>query len=419
MLSTVRVRNAVVLVVIACLSVAALVLLRSADNRHYTAYFTEVKGIYVGDDVTVLGVPVGKITDIVPGPRQVKVEMEVEGDQKLPADVRAAIVSKSLVSVRAIVVGPVYGGGPVLKNGGVIPITRTTVPVEYDEVKDELVKLTDALGPNGANDRGAAGDLISSTAQYLDGRGGDINQTIKDLSAASQALSDNKGDLFATVRNLDVFVRALRDSDAQVRTFSTQLDTASGVLDKNSQDIQRAVKQFKQLTQETSTFFKDNSALLADTLTSLQTTTGVVAENRQNIADLLQIAPGAISNFYNIFDTRGPAITGELAVSNLGDPAYIICGGLFALGGSTTDCRTAIEPLVKYLKLSAPPLGLNPLTGPGVGPGGVQTPDEANILTSQGAASAASVPGAAGTPTTGPPPAADLLSQLASMLGGK
>ena len=365
-----RVRRGVVLAVVVTLVAAAFLALQSAQKQTITAYFTETKGIYVGDDVTVLGVPVGKVAEITPERDRVRVELEIDGDTKIPAEARAAIVTKSLVSVRSIVVGPAYESGEVLADGGEIPVSRTTVPVEFDEVKDELVRLTQALGPQGANSEGAASDLVTATATFLDGQGGDIRTTIENLATASTTLAENQGDLFGTVRNLDVFVTALEDSDQLVRDFETSLAGASSVLAENQGNISRAIDEFASLTTTTKDLFEDNGQILAQTLTSLESTTSLLAENRQSVADLLQVAPTALSNLHNIFDPRVPAITGELGITNFGDPAYLICGGLFALGGSTTDCRSAIAPLAQLLKISAPPVGVNPLSNGSVGPDG-------------------------------------------------
>lgn len=375
-----RMRTATAAVIVVFLVVAMVVFLHGTQDRRLTADFASAKGIYVGDDVTVLGVPVGKIVKIDAQRDHVSVTMEVKSDRKLPADVKAAIVSKSLVSVRSIVLGPVYSGGPTLPDGADIPISRTTEPVEFDDVKDQLVRLTDALGPKGANKDGATSDLLEASSGFLDGHGADIRQTVADLSAAARTLADNNGSTFATVRNLEVFVKALRNSDAQIRDFESNLAMASSVLDANSGEIAAGIKHFEKLTTGTKGFFKNQGAQLADTLVSLQKVTSLVSENRQSVADTLQLAPTALSNFYNILDPRTTAAAGELALANLGDPAYMICGALFSLGGSTTDCRNALGPLVEVFKLSAPPVGINPTVGSQVGPDLSKTPDEANIL---------------------------------------
>jgi len=51
-----------------------------------TAYFENSNGIYPGDEVRILGVPVGEIETIEPQPRQAKITLWVDDEYKIPAD---------------------------------------------------------------------------------------------------------------------------------------------------------------------------------------------------------------------------------------------------------------------------------------------------------------------------------------------
>jgi len=364
-------------------------LLLTRDPKvHVTAYFDQFKGIYVGDDVTVLGVPVGTVTSVKPEPDRVKVEMELSADHPVPADVRAAVVAPSLVSVRSIILGPFEPSGPRLEDGAVIPESRTAVPVEWDAMKDQLVSLSTALGPHGANGKGATSNLISSGARFLDGQGGTLNSTIRDVSVAMSTLSDNSGDLFATVRNLEVFIAAIKGSDTQVRLFNQRLATVAAALDQDRHALAGALEGMHTAFGEVNAFIRENQDLTISTLRELRSTTSVLAADRQDIADLLQVAPTGISNFYNILDPRisgGP--TGELAANNFNSPAQIICGALLALGGDRTDCQAALGPLVKYFAFNAPPVGIGGFTSNGAGAGGVQSPRQSSGTSSSGGTS--------------------------------
>ena len=98
-----------------------------------SAYFDNSNGIFVGDDVRILGVPVGRIEKIEPQPERVKISFWYDGKYKVPADAKAAILSPTLVTSRAIQLTPVYTGGPAMDDGAVIPQERTAVPVEWDD----------------------------------------------------------------------------------------------------------------------------------------------------------------------------------------------------------------------------------------------------------------------------------------------
>lgn len=349
----------VAVTVAAILAGAALVVMQT-PKMTVVAHFPSVKGLYVGDDVTVIGVPVGKITAIDSRRGDVRVEMEVSSDEPLAADVKAAQVATSLISVRAITLGPRYTGGPRLRDGDVIPQSRTAVPVEWDEIKNQLIRLSEALGPNGSNQNGALSDLVGTSATFLDGQGDDIRTTITQVSEALSTLSDNRGELFATVRNLQVFVTALNSSDRQVRSFNTRLADVSGVLAEDRTQLAAALARLRSAFVDVRKFLKSNKDVTASTLQTLRSTTSVLGENPQPLADLLQVAPGALSNLYGILDPRVPGPTGILTLSNLSDPANFVCSGLYSVGGTEEMCRQALGPILKYFKVNAPPVGLRP-----------------------------------------------------------
>lgn len=335
-----------------------------------TAYFAQFKGIYVGDDVTVRGVPVGKITSIQPEADRVKVELHIDTDVHIPAGVNAAVVAKSLVSVRSVALGPVTPAGAALADGAVIPESRTAIPVEWDDIKSQLVTLTTALGPNGANSHGATSDLVHAAAGLLRGQGRTLNQTIGDVSAAMRTLSDNGGDLFATVRNLDVFIKAIRGSDSQVRLFNQRLDVVAASLNQDRRSLVGSLDGLNAAFHDVDAFLKKNRDITVSTLKELRSTTSLLDDNRQSIADLLQIAPNAVSNLYNLVDPRGAngnLLTGVLAVNNLQAPAQIICGALLAMGGDRIACQHAIGPLANYFALNSPPIGIAGAQSSGTG----------------------------------------------------
>ena len=138
---------AVVLAV--CLVVGLFVALRSAMTRrtHVTGYFANSNGIFPGDEVRVLGIPVGKIDKIEPLPQGAKIMFWFDPEYKVPADAKAVIIAPQLVTVRAIQLTPAYTGGLAMQDNTVIPEDRTAVPVEWDDVRVQLEKLSETLQP--------------------------------------------------------------------------------------------------------------------------------------------------------------------------------------------------------------------------------------------------------------------------------
>ena len=113
----------------------------------YVAYFANTNGLYTGDEIRILGVAVGTVDRIEPQPNSAKVTFSVDSQYRVPADVKAAILSPSLVSARAIQLVPAYSNGPTLADGASIPIERTAVPMEWDDLRGQLEKLSGSLQP--------------------------------------------------------------------------------------------------------------------------------------------------------------------------------------------------------------------------------------------------------------------------------
>ena len=113
-----------------------------------TAYFTTATAIYPGDEVRIAGVKVGTIESIRPVGTQATMTLHVDRGIRVPADAKAVIVAQNLVSARYVQLTPAYESGPAMGDGAVIPIERTAVPVEWNEVKEQLMRLATELGPD-------------------------------------------------------------------------------------------------------------------------------------------------------------------------------------------------------------------------------------------------------------------------------
>jgi len=202
-------------VVLAVLLVGGAVLvIRDAffKPKTITAYFTTATGIYPGDQVRVSGVKVGKITSIQPDGTQTKMTLTVDRDVPIPADAKAVIVAQNLVAARYLQLAPAYRtSGPTMSDGAVIGVDRTAVPVEWDEVKDQLMRLATDLGPTSKVSTTSVSRFIDSAADALGGNGDKLRQTLAQLSGVGRILADGSGNLVDIIKNLQTFVTALRE----------------------------------------------------------------------------------------------------------------------------------------------------------------------------------------------------------------
>lgn len=320
--------------------------LQHAQRTEVSVYFADTDGIYPGDEVRVLGVPVGKIDSITPQGDQVKVTLHVDGGVDVPADAKAVIVAPSLVSSRYIQLTPRYDGGQKLADGATIPISRTSVPVEWDAIKGQLNDLVTALGPNGANRAGALNDLVDAGATALNGEGGRLNQTIADLASAIRVLDSGSGDAFATVRNLAVFARAMKLSNAQVGQFITRLDSVSGLLASDRHLVRGALRSLGVAVTDVEAFVKAHRGRIGTLLTRLTSVMSLVNRHQADLAQVLHVAPNALANLIESYHQRQNAVAVDLHGANIHSPGQLLCG---AVGGAAGTNGEQTEKLCSKL----------------------------------------------------------------------
>ncbi|MDQ0377571.1 MCE family protein [Amycolatopsis thermophila] len=298
--------------------------LKDADRKHVTAYFTGATGLYVGNSVRVLGVDMGKVTAVQPMGDRVKVEMEYDRSVRIPADAQAAIVAPSLVSDRYVQLAPAYTGGPVISEGAVIPLERTAVPVEVDQLYQSLDKISQSLGPNGVNSNGSLSDLLTTLAQNVDGNGQALHDTISKLSQASRTLAGNKDDLFATVSNLADFTTTLARSDNQVRQFESRLADVSGYLAGEKDNLAATVQQLGTTLATVQQFINTHQDRLKSNVDKLASVTQVLVDQRSALAEILDVAPVGLNNVINAYNGSSGTLDARANINELTQPPIVM-----------------------------------------------------------------------------------------------
>src|SRR6478735_9966213 len=242
-----RKRSTILAVAVVALLVAGAGLLARElyfGPRTISALFTSATGVYPGDEVRVSGVVVGTIVSIEPEGTQTRLTLKVDHGVEVPADAKAVLVAPNLVAARYVQLAPAYrSNGPTLPDDAVIPLERTAVPVEWDEVKTQLTRLATDLGPqSGVSDTSVA-RFIDSAANALEGNGPKLRDTINELSGVARVLAEGSGDIVDIITNLQKFVTALKNSDQQVVQFQNRLATLTSVVNGSGDDIDALVKE--------------------------------------------------------------------------------------------------------------------------------------------------------------------------------
>jgi phospholipid/cholesterol/gamma-HCH transport system substrate-binding protein len=331
-------------------------------------YFANSSGLFVGDDVRILGIPVGKIDRIEPEATRVKITFWYDDTYKVPADAKAVILSPSLVTARAIQLTPAYSSGAVMADHAVIPQQRTAVPVEWDDLRKQLQKLTTTLEPTEPGGVSTFGALVNTAADNLRGQGANIRQSIIELSQAFSAFGDHSDDIFSTVRNLSILVSALRDSTGVIKDLNQNLAGATALLSDDPTEVGNAIHDVSAVVGDVQSFVAANRETLGTTTDKLASITTAVVQSLDDLKQTLHIAPNSAQNFLNIYRPAQASLSGALVANTLSNPITFLCGAIQAASRAGAEqsaklCAQYLAPIVKNRQMNFPPLGMNMFVG--------------------------------------------------------
>ncbi|GGO91212.1 ABC transporter substrate-binding protein [Nocardioides phosphati] len=323
-------------------------------GRTVTAYFDDTAGLFVGNQVGVLGVPVGQVTDIVADGNQVKVTMDItDGDLKIPDNVGALVVARSVATDRYVELAPVFHTGDKEASDDVsIPLDRTKTPVEWDEIIAALDRFTKGLAGHDGK-AGALSNLISVGARSLQGTGQLANQTLTDVAKAATALADHRGDISTSIDNLASLTQVLASNGQTIDEFSASVTAAAALFNSEKEEFGAALKSLSAALNGLAAFVRDNRKALKTSVSGLTEVTGNLLKHSSQLGETVETLPLAFDNLGRAVTVRG-TVNVRIPLQDLSplpDLTNAICS---ALGNNlcnalSLDPTTTINDLLKIL----------------------------------------------------------------------
>ncbi|MBC9731887.1 MCE family protein [Nocardioides marmotae] len=266
-----------------------------------TAELDDAAGLFVGNDVGVLGVPVGEITAVTPRGDVVEVEMAVDAGTDLPASAGAVVVARSVATDRYLELTPAFADGPRMEDGDRIPLDRTRTPVEFDEVLASLEGFSTGLAGEDGEAR-ALRRLLSASAEALEGRGADANATVRELSAAARGLSGHREELVGTIDGLDDLTALVAANDEVVDQFLTSVADATDLLADERHAFGRSLTSLSGALDSLAVFVRENRPALRGSLRGLTRVTRNLLVHQADLAEAVEVAPLTFENIGNAID---------------------------------------------------------------------------------------------------------------------
>lgn len=191
----------------------------------YCALMSDSIGLYQGNSVTRMGVPVGVIERVEPTNTSVRVTFSIRRDVIVPADVKAVTRTPTILADRSMELSGDVSDDNLLAPGNCIPLERTFTAKSISETASAASSLVNQMTDAGAGD--TVNRLLAGLSDQLAGNGTVMRDTFTNLAssveyAPNSAVTD--GDL---VKDL---ASALQTTVDNWGTIEALLNTMPGVL---------------------------------------------------------------------------------------------------------------------------------------------------------------------------------------------
>ncbi|MEZ0365601.1 MCE family protein [Mycobacterium sp. pUA109] len=310
----------IAVVVAAVLGGIAYYVYKQVNTITVTAQFDSAAGLYEGNVVAVVGMPVGEVTKVTPKGEYVEAEFTVDKNVKVPADVHAVTISTSILTDRQIELTPPYKGGPVLRNHDIIGLPRTKTPVAFDKVLDMLDKITKSLNGEKTGDT-PIGDLINAAAESTEGNGEKVKSALSELSGALRLSSDRgeatRDQLTTIITNLSSLIDAAARNDAKLREFGSTTHQLAQILADEDLGTGTTGRTLNQIIAQATSLIQANRDNLKQSIINGNTAVTSTSERKREVAELIDVLPLMLENTYNAIDQVNGAVRVHVPVDKI------------------------------------------------------------------------------------------------------
>ncbi|WP_156993379.1 MCE family protein [Pseudonocardia acaciae] len=268
-----------------------------------TAQFRDSVGLYEGNDVTILGIKVGTVTRIRPSGTHVTAELAIDPGTKIPADAGAVTMSPSVVTDRRVELTPAYRGGPMMRDGDLIPLDRTRTPVEIDRVFAAADRLATQLSA-AESGRPALGGAVDTAAETFKGNGDKLRAALRGIADTVSVGADYRDQLVELIRNVDHLTKTAAENDATIRSFSTHLTEATALLDGQGPNLVRVLDNTVELLDRADKVISENRGPARHTIDNLRVTAHTMAGRTRELAESADVLPTTFHNLVGIIDPQ-------------------------------------------------------------------------------------------------------------------
>lgn len=252
------------------------------DVKTITATVDQAPNLFEGGRVMVRGVEIGTITRVDPRPDGVELTMNIDEGVPIPADASLSVIPITIIADRYVQLSP-YEGGPEMRDGAHIPVERTTIPAELDEVLSELKDLVDAFKRRPGEKRGPLADLVQAADKALEGKAKSLAGALENSSVVLSNLAGSQTDITKLIQNLDRVFIALADSSSEIGLINERFALVATALADDQDNLEGVIENLEFLSTQAASLVIESGDDLGTSFGKLSKTLDVVLEHQHEL----------------------------------------------------------------------------------------------------------------------------------------
>ena len=266
-------------------------------EKSYTvgAVFSSAAGLSEGDRVRIAGVDVGSVASLERDldDNVVRAELKLQRSAKVSKDTRASIRLRSLLGAKFVDLDD-SGRGPELREGDVIPVERTSVPADLDQLLNAVGGFVEPVDVEAVN------AVLGSFSQAMDGRGEELGRLVEHLGSLAGELAERSDDLDRLIVSGERLSGAVAARDTELAASTDQLAVVMDVLSRRRQALTDVVAAVERVSARLTPLLAENRDELTGIVTGLHQAVSALDEQRDRLDLALEQLPVLAERFTRI-----------------------------------------------------------------------------------------------------------------------
>ncbi|GAA1548981.1 MCE family protein [Dactylosporangium maewongense] len=283
-------------------------------GRGYVVHadFAEAGGLFANAPVTYRGVPVGRVEAVTLHDGGARARLRLDDGVRVASDTRAVVGQRSAVGEQFLDLRPDTDAGPYLRDGSVIPRSRTGAPLAPETLLANLDALVRSVDP------AALSVVIDELGTAFEGNEQALRRILDAGDLILREASANLPQTLTLLRDGRTVLTTQEESSAAIRQWASGLAQIAATLRSSDPDLRRLITDAPPAARELVTLLDALDPTIGTLLGNLVSVNGVAARRLPGIEQILVVYPMTVAGGFTVTPGDGTAHLG--LVLNVDDP---------------------------------------------------------------------------------------------------